>query len=291
MISIIICNRGEKINQELKDNIKSTIGNIDYEIVCINNEKDQYNIFQAYNIGVKKSKYPYLCFMHDDVRYHTKNWGDNVINHFLDQQVGMLGVAGPTYLSKIPGIWWGINSALNPTNSTRQYNIDTDRFNPKDQHTTYNNPYKEKQSEVVALDGLFFCVRKSLFDTIKFDEAYGGFHFYDMDISLQVLRLNYKLLCVYDILVEHISVSNLSAEWVKSSRTFYYKWAGMLPVQSYPFKRVVIKKMEQNNMQTMFNLLTAARVSLSHYFTMKEICCMIFAHPLFILRKLCKRFF
>ena len=163
-------------------------------------------------------------------------------------------------------------------------------MNPKEQHTTNNNPFKEKVSEVVALDGLFFCIRKDLFDIIRFDEKYGGFHFYDIDISLQVLRLNYKLLCVYDILIEHISVSNLSAEWVKSSRTFYNKWAGMLPVKSYPFKRDVIKKMEQNNMQTMFNLLTAAGVSLFHYFTIKEICRMIYTRPLFILSKLCKRF-
>lgn len=290
MISIIICNRGEKVNQELEDNIKKTIGNIDYEIICINNEKGQYNIFQAYNLGVSLAKYLCLCFVHDDVRFHTLNWGNKVVNHFLDPKVGMIGVAGPTYLSKVPGIWWGINSTTNPTFSTRQLNIDTNRLNRKEQHTTNNNPFKEKVSEVVALDGLFFCIRKDLFDIIKFDEKYGGFHFYDIDISLQVFRSNYKLLCVYDILVEHISVSNLSVDWIKSSRTFYNKWGGMLPVQSFHFKRDIIKKMEQNNMQTMFNLLTAAGVSLFQYFTIKEIIYMIFVHPLFILRKLCKRF-
>lgn len=290
MISIIICNRGEKIISDLENNIKSTIGDIEYEIICINNEKGQYNIFQAYNIGVEKAKFPYLCFLHDDVRFHTLNWGGNVINHFSDKDVGMIGVAGPTFLSKNPGIWWGINSESNPTYSTRQKNIDTNRQNPKEQHTTNNNPFKEKVSEVVALDGLFFCIRKDLFDSIKFDEEYGGFHFYDIDISLQVFNLKYKLVCVYDILIEHISVSNLSAEWIKSSRLFYNKWRGMLPVHSYPFERSVIKKMELNNMQTMFNVLTAAGVSLFRYFTIKEIARMIYTHPLFILRKICKRF-
>lgn len=290
MISIIICNRGEEITKDLEDNIKRTIGYIDYEIICINNEKGQYSIFQAYNIGVKKAKFSFLCFMHDDVRFHTLNWGSKVVNHFSDKQVGMLGVAGPTYISNIPGIWWGINGAVNPTNSTRQCNIDTDRFNHKEQHTTYNNPFNEDVSEVVACDGLFFCIRKELFDVIEFDEEYGGFHFYDIDISLQILRLNYKLLCVYDILVEHISISNLSTEWIKSSRLFYKKWKDVLPVQSYPFKKEVIKKMEQNNMQTMFNVLTAAGVSFFSYYTIKEICCMIYTRPLFILRKLCKRF-
>lgn len=82
MISIIICNRSERLNIDLEDNIKSTIGNVDYEIICINNEKGLYNIFQAYNTGVEKAKFPYLCFMHDDIRYHTLNWGKNVISHF-----------------------------------------------------------------------------------------------------------------------------------------------------------------------------------------------------------------
>ena len=290
MISIVICNRGEKINQDLEDNIKSTIGNVDFEIICINNEKGQYNIFQAYNIGVEKAKFPYLCFMHDDVRYHTQNWGLNVINHFLDKQVGMLGVSGPTYLSKIPGIWWGIDRPANPTKSIRQYSLDTNRLNPQEQHVTIFNPFNEIKSEVVAVDGLFFCIRKDLFDVIRFDENYGGFHFYDIDISLQVLRLNYKIVCVYDIFVEHISASVLNEAWIKSSRLFYSKWKKMLPVWSYPFKRDVIRKMEQNNMQTMFNVLTAAGVSLFHYFTIKEICRMIYTRPLFILCKLCKRF-
>jgi len=291
MISIIICNRSEKLNVDLEDNIKSTIGNVDYEIICINNEKGLYNIFQAYNIGVEKAKFPYLCFMHDDIRYHTLNWGINLVNHFSDAKVGMIGVSCPTYLSDIPGIWWGTHHPNNPTFSIRQQTLDTNRLNPKEQHTTIHNPYNEEFSEVVACDGLFFCIRKDLFDVIQFDENYGGFHFYDIDISLQVLRLNYKLLCVYDIFVEHISASVLNKEWITSSRLFYDKWKDILPVQSYPFKRETIKKMELNNMQTMFNVLTAAGVPLFQYYTINEICRMICTHPLFFLRKLCKRFF
>lgn len=291
MISIIICNRGNEINKDLENNIIRTIGAVDYEIISINNEDGKYNIFQAYNIGVEKARFPYLCFMHDDIRFHTSNWGNNVVNHFSDKQVGMIGVAGPTYLSRTPGVWWGINSLVNQTYSTRQRNIDTNRLNPHEQHTTNNNPFEEKVSEVVALDGLFFCIRKDLFNVIKFDEKYGGFHFYDIDISMQVFKLNYRILCVYDILVEHISVSNLSVEWIESSRTFYNKWETFLPIQTFPFKRSVIRKMERNNMQTMFNLLTAVGVPLFQYYTIKEICRMICTHPFFFLRKLCKRLF
>ena len=63
MVSIVICNRGNRISPVLEKNISETIG-IEYEVVCIDNSKNQYNIFQAYNIGVAKARYPLICFMH-----------------------------------------------------------------------------------------------------------------------------------------------------------------------------------------------------------------------------------
>ena len=54
MVSIVICNRSNRISPVLEKNISETIG-IEYEVVCIDNSKNQYNIFQAYNIGVAKA--------------------------------------------------------------------------------------------------------------------------------------------------------------------------------------------------------------------------------------------
>ena len=44
MVSIVICNRGNRISPVLEKNISETIG-IEYEVVCIDNSKNQYNIF------------------------------------------------------------------------------------------------------------------------------------------------------------------------------------------------------------------------------------------------------
>lgn len=67
-------------------------------------------------------------------------------------------------------------------------------------------------------------MRKSVFDKIRFDEInYKGFHFYDLDISLQVYMLGLKSLCVYDILIEHISNSKLDNEWLTNARIFFHK--------------------------------------------------------------------
>lgn len=75
MISIIICSKYSKINCELEQNIENTIGNMPFEIITINNSQNSYSIYQAYNKGIKEAKYPYLCFMHEDILFHTVNWG------------------------------------------------------------------------------------------------------------------------------------------------------------------------------------------------------------------------
>ena len=287
MISVIICSRTEAIDEVLKKNIDDTIG-VEHEIISIDNHLGSHSIFQAYNLGVQRAKYPYLCFMHDDVRHHTPFWGEKIINHFKDEKVGMLGVGGTTYLPVIPGIWWGVNSD-EQTYSTRQYSLDTDRNNLTNQHTTYNNPLNETVSDVVALDGLFFCVRKELFEVIGFDENYGGYHFYDLDISMQVLRAGFRLQCIYDILIEHISASNLNTSWINSSRVFFDKWHKMLPVSSRHYDKDIVRQMERSNLQVMLNLLYANHISPFSYFSFEEILYIALHQPQFIAGKICKR--
>lgn len=285
MISIVVCSHSDKITIELEENIAETIG-VDYEIISINNIDNQYSIFQAYNIGVQEAKYDLICFMHEDILYHTKNWGKKLVAYFHNPNIGMIGVAGPTYISRIPGIWWGINNKYNTTNSTRQYNMDTDRFDRTNHHLTLNNPYKEDVSDVVALDGLFFCIPKRLFKKISFDEKFSGFHFYDLDISMQINQLGYKIICVYDILVEHISRANLSKDWILASRKFFTKWSNQLPIASCKYDRKLKRKMEENNFQTMINILSGNQISIFKYYTFKEMLGIVFKCWHVILKKI-----
>ena len=288
MISIIICNRNKDISPTLKKNITETIG-IEHEIICIDNSTNQYNIFQAYNLGIREAKYSIICFMHDDILYHTVNWGKKIAAYFQNPQIGMLGIAGPTYMSKSPGIWWGIENPQNRTYSIRQHNLDTNRLDQSEQHLTNNNPYNESISEVVALDGLFFCIPKRLFEKISFDEKFGGFHFYDIDISMQVNQLGYKCICIYDILIEHISTPNLSKEWIYASRKFFDKWKSYLPVSTYPYDNKRIYNMEKNSLQTILNILSTNHIPFYKYFNINEIIRISYKHKRFILKKIFKK--
>lgn len=271
MLSIITCSRSDENISRLKKSIEETVG-VTHEIICIDNHENNYNIFQAYNAGVKQAIYPLVCFVHDDILFHTDNWGQHLIEHFKDEQVGMVGVAGPRFLSHIPGIWWGgvIYSGVNDLSC--QYNIDTDRNDPTQSHHTHHQPLPEVKIEVAILDGLFFCIKKELFNSIAFDENnFDGFHFYDLDISMQVRSCGYKVFSVYDILVEHISVSNINKTWVDACRIFYNKWGHVLPVETYPILKKDKKKIEFSNFKTMVRLLKENNQSVYSFFKFKEL--------------------
>lgn len=232
MISIIICLSNCIKLETIKRNIESTIG-VKYELIIIDNSTSKYNIFQAYNIGVKRSQFPILCFMHDDIIYNSSEWGQEVVRHFDPPSTGIIGVGGSRFLSSIPTIWWaGAHKYLKCLSGTVcQNTIDTDKNNPEIRRFNLINPEQSIYTRVAVLDGLWFCIRKSLFDIISFDEnLYQGFHFYDLDISMQVNRLKYNALCVFNIQIEHISSSKHDRKWIESCELFYGKWKHELPL-------------------------------------------------------------
>lgn len=196
-----------------------------YELVVVDNSTNKYSIFEAYNIGVKRSKGTILCFMHDDIFYHTDNWGVKLLEHFTDEDTGAIGIAGTPYATKMPGSWWGGNLVNLQQLSTHKDEL---ILQTKQVSTPVSN-----RNQVILLDGVWFCIRKSLFNEIKFDEViYSDFHFYDVDICMQVATQKAQIYCVYDILIEHTSSGNVNKAWIDNAIKFQQKWEKILPLKS-----------------------------------------------------------
>ena len=104
-ISIVICGTLSSIPSELEENIKSTIGNSQYELIYFDNSIDSKSIFQIYNTGLSKAIYPYVCFMHQDILFESKNWGDEVCENFNKNDVAILGVIGSKFANPFPLGW------------------------------------------------------------------------------------------------------------------------------------------------------------------------------------------
>lgn len=226
MISLIICSRKSCISDELKHNIQLSIG-VEFELIIIDNSTNMFSIFEAYNEGVRRSKGDILCFMHDDILYHTQNWGEKIQQHFKLNSIGIIGVVGSHYMPKCPASWWSSVSASGQI-------LQGSRENNK--YVLRNNimlDYKQRDQDsidVVVLDGVWFCIPKKIFDRIRFDDVYfSGFHCYDSDICYQILKLDLSVKVVFDILIEHKSLGSFNDEFFQQQKKCYIKWADFLP--------------------------------------------------------------
>lgn len=217
MISCIICSRTPDISIKQRENIEKTIG-ISYEIVVIDNSHNAYSIFSAYNEGVKRAVGDVFCFMHDDIMFETQNWGSIIQNLLNTNRIGVVGVAGTYCMPNIPCYW----------SSSR---ISTGRI--KWEGVLYDQPYIYGNSSVIALDGVFLCVKADLFrkKTILFDEEnFKGFHFYDMDICMQIHNAGYDAIVTRDILMNHFHRATFNKNFYENQQIFYNKWKNYFPI-------------------------------------------------------------
>ena len=244
MVSIIICSRKNEIST-LSSNIQKTVG-CDYELIVVDNSDNQYSIFSAYNYGIEKSKYPYLCFVHEDVEFLTENWGNKIIDHLSVPNTGLIGVAGGQAMLRVPYGWPSYNAFCNITHST--YNgieiVEKKEFYPISNEMT--------SLSVVLLDGVFLCAKKELFSQMRFDENLGDFHGYDLDISMQSIQLGYSNFVVYDVDLKHFSKGKYDINYVNTLLKIFEKWSEFLPVfeRSYTGNKVieVLSKAEKKSL-------------------------------------------
>ncbi len=227
MLSIIICHRNIELLNQVKQNIAATCG-VPYELIIIDNTKNEYSIFSAYNEGVKRAKYQLLCFTHEDIHHHLNNWGVNVVKHFDDGNIGMIGVSGGTIQSHIPSSWW-----YNHYIAAAAVNVIMAHTKEKKKFLHYNNPGNNTtKAKVVVIDGLWFCMRRSLFTKIRFDDkTFDGFHVYDVDISLQANQYSGNYV-VFNILIEHIWAGTINKKYYYDLIKLSKKWQSYLPVSS-----------------------------------------------------------
>ena len=208
MISIIICSRKKDIPKRLYQNIDKTIG-VDYEVIVIDNSRNKYSICSAYNEGVRRAKYSYLCFMHEDILFKTTDWGKRVISHLSDEKTGIIGNFGGHYIPDFfPAIYvdgpitgkFIQGQTINGTYFTNE--------------VSYQTFCKDTSIEVAVVDGMWFCASKALFDSVRFDEVtFSGFHCYDLDICMQTHAIGKKVKVVLDIMLEHGSPGNMDIKF------------------------------------------------------------------------------
>lgn len=227
MISIIICSRHSDVSEEQRHNIESTIG-CPHEIIFIDNSGNQYDLYQAYNEGVRKSTGDVLLFIHDDVTYKCNGWGLTIERILKDESIGLVGVLGshvipdfPAYYSESP--YLSGNNADNDNGAVRSF--------------SEGNWDDNGLVDVAVVDGQQLFMPRRLFPPLAFDDRhYHGFHGYDMDISMQVHSIGKRVVVTNKIISEHQwSESKWDDEGMTrplyaSMQVFVDKWSDQLPM-------------------------------------------------------------
>lgn len=222
MISVIVCSRQPESWDFHRRNVEKTIG-CEYEYVRIDNAQNAYGICGAYNKGVEQAKGDLLVFVHEDCFFMEPGWGKVLYSKFsADNNLGLVGVAGSQYLFSTTPAWIAAGMpfirgrVIHELNNGRMFVL-----------TVFS--WDKSDAQVVAVDGLFFAIPKALFATIRFDEeTFPGFHFYDLDISMQVRR-THKLMVTWDIMLKHFSGGNMNAIWLDAGNKFLEKYKSELP--------------------------------------------------------------
>ncbi len=251
MISIIICSVSPQLLKDLEQNITQTIG-VEYEIIAIDNREKCWPIAKAYNYGAQQAKYPYLFFVHEDVKLLSAQWGNFIIPKLREPDCGVVGFVGDKIRFSCCGGWHQFCDA-----STVSYFYQR----MKEGRTLFlvENAYLDQPfQEVISLDGLGFFVRRDVWETHPFDEKLlTGFHCYDIDFSLQIAYANYKnyVCCSEQMLIEHFSQGNFNdINWFSTTLRLHEKWKDILPMKASDFV-ISGKKSRKCEEQTAYNFL------------------------------------
>ena len=219
-ISFITCSRDKKLFSKLKKNINLNIGIKNYEIIPIDNSKNQYSLASAYNKGISMAKFPILCFLHEDARFLTKNFGKIIISKFsTNPEIAALGIAGSAYLPEDP-VWFSPGRPFTKGQVVH-------KLNRGEQLEKYSAIRED--TEVVVLDGVFIAARKDLASKFQFDEqTFNGFHFYDIDFTLRIAE-KHKIIVTFDFLLQHLSAGSFNESWKGYKEKFIKKHRNLLP--------------------------------------------------------------
>lgn len=234
-ISVIVCSRTRDIQPSFKDNIEATIG-CKNELVIIDNSGNDISIFQAYNRGIARAKSKYLLFVHEDVIFHTPNWGKILINMFRENPAyGLFGIAGADFKSKIPSGWWDCPIENKFLNIIQHYPKD----NPELVKIGFDSPGLK---DAVVVDGVFLALRRDL--NITFNENFLGFHGYDYNICFEILKKGFKIGVTDSILIEHFSYGQQNPEWLDAMVKIHQFYNKILPLS---LNEVPMEKQEEVN--------------------------------------------
>lgn len=222
MISVITCCRHPKPQSIQEKNIIKTIG-APFEYLPIDGSNHSSNA-ALYNYGLTLAQGDIVVFLSDDAYSMKLNWGSILEQKFSDPSIACVGIAGTQYIfSHTPSL----TAAGRPFIKGRLvYHLQNGDFFA----VVYSS--EKGDDDVVACDGTFMAIRRSLFSQVCFDQnTFDGEYLADTDICMQLRKFG-RIIVTTDIVFKKRSQISFDSIWHEYSNRFLKKWAGELPAYS-----------------------------------------------------------
>jgi hypothetical protein len=255
MVSIIICSINKQHLTRISKNIEDTIG-VPFELLVWDNRDANLGLSAVYNRMAARAKYPYLCFVHEDVIFKTESWGKILIHVFeSDPQTSLVGVAGGKYKGRNFSGWYSGIKGDDFFHLSHQ-------SGSKILTLSNQSEWKNEEEEVVCIDGVFMFIKQKVWEGVRFDELLlKGFHFYDIDFSLRVAKST-KVKVIKSIELVHLTEGgDYGDNWVKEAILFHEAHQSELP---FYLDKMTIIDSEARVIRTWLKRLKTEKISFAN---------------------------
>jgi len=201
---------------KLQANVIPHIG--DRSLIALSGQNSIATAYNAIIDAAMELEAEALILQHDDLEIIDPDGEAKLLAALETPNTGIVGVAGGLYGGGIA--WWNHSPIGHQRTDVRD--IDFGRHNGSTQ----------------LLEGSLLVLSEWAINHLLFDTQYVGFHGYDVDISLQVLRHG-KGVKVADVDTHHHTQMGFKSneshlDWLKTDELFRAKWGTLMSTQQEP---------------------------------------------------------
>lgn len=225
LVSLIIVNYKSK--NEVRNCLKSIKTKIPYDVIIVDNDKDNVGYGAGVNKGAKRSKSKYLFILNPDTLLEPFVI-DKLVNFY--QKKKSVGIVGPDLMDKNKDLYEFVGTGdLTPLNAIFALSF-INKFvpqNPFSKKYWLKRP-KNKIKEVSVAPGGSLFISKDLFDKVGgFDEKF-FLYFEESDLCKKVRELGYKIYILQTAKIVHLwgvstQKNKLKDRYFSQSRFYYFQ--------------------------------------------------------------------
>lgn len=223
MLEVAVCLSDLKHKPALYENMLATAGS-EFRANFADNSDGRRDIFIIYDEIVRSSNADIILFCHQDIRFCSTGWVAELEKLFAENpELGGVGVVGGVNHSAVPGNWF--------TSGTYPAHFFQSDLTGRSVRRKLFTISSGENVRVTALDGVFMAFRREVFKTCSFLESgLTGYHGYDLDICLQLIREKWQIMVTGSITIEHLSCGSFNKQYVAAIESVHRRFADMLPV-------------------------------------------------------------